>query len=163
VETKRHCLKRLGERVTACTFERQVVELHVRVAVLNRFSQLGRPQTVSVAAVAGFRQGLRSWRPIAGLCSRAGPRRSAQYCRSPHRLWSVSPRCAVSGRTDVVMKLFGPDKPTRLVAKDDDSGQSINARIAHRLSSGRYWVQIRHHHLGGGTGDCSIKVRMTWS
>ena len=35
VETKMHCLKRLGERVTARTFERQVVELHVRVAVLN--------------------------------------------------------------------------------------------------------------------------------
>ncbi len=43
VETKMHCLKRLGERVMARTFERQVVELHVRVAVLNRFSQLGRP------------------------------------------------------------------------------------------------------------------------
>ena len=49
VETKMHCLKRLGERVMARTFERQVVELHVRVAVLNRFSQLGRPQTVAVA------------------------------------------------------------------------------------------------------------------
>ncbi|MCK6403793.1 MAG: IS5/IS1182 family transposase, partial [Sphaerotilus natans subsp. sulfidivorans] len=33
-------------------FERQVVELHVRVAVLNRFSQIGRPQTVPVGAVA---------------------------------------------------------------------------------------------------------------
>ncbi len=52
VETKMHCLKRLGERVTARTFERQVVELHVRVAVLNRFSQIGRPQTVPVVAVA---------------------------------------------------------------------------------------------------------------
>ena len=52
VETKMHCFKRLGERVTARTFERQVVELHVRVALLNRFSQIGRPQTVPVAAVA---------------------------------------------------------------------------------------------------------------
>ena len=52
VETKMHCLKRLGERVMARTFERQVVELHVRVAVLNRFSQIGRPQTVPVGAVA---------------------------------------------------------------------------------------------------------------
>ena len=51
-ETKMHRLKRLGERVTARTFERQVVELHVRVAVLNRFSQIGRPQTVPVGAVA---------------------------------------------------------------------------------------------------------------
>ena len=36
----------------ARTFGRQVVELHVRVALLNRFSQIGRPQTVPVADVA---------------------------------------------------------------------------------------------------------------
>jgi hypothetical protein len=52
VETKKHCFKRLGERVMARTFERQVVELHVRVAALNRFTQLGRPTTVPVAAMA---------------------------------------------------------------------------------------------------------------
>ena len=51
VETKMHCFKRLGERVMARTFDRQVVELHIRVALLNRFSQLGRPETVAVAAV----------------------------------------------------------------------------------------------------------------
>lgn len=52
VETKMHCFKRLGERVMARTFERQVVELHVRVALLNRFTQLGRPTTVPVIAMA---------------------------------------------------------------------------------------------------------------
>lgn len=52
VETKMHCFKRLGERVMARTFERQVAELHVRVALLNRFTQLGRPATVPVAAMA---------------------------------------------------------------------------------------------------------------
>ena len=52
VETKMHCFKRLGEQVMARTFERQVVELQVRVALLNRFTQLGRPTTVAVAAVA---------------------------------------------------------------------------------------------------------------
>lgn len=52
VETKMYCFKRLGERVTARTFVRQLVELHVRVALLNRFSQIGSPQTVAVAAVA---------------------------------------------------------------------------------------------------------------
>lgn len=51
-ETKMHCFKRLGERVVARTFERQVVELHVRVALLNRFTQLGRPTTVPVVAMA---------------------------------------------------------------------------------------------------------------
>jgi hypothetical protein len=51
-----HGFKRLGERVMARTFERQVVgrvvALHVRVALLHRFTQLGRPTTVSVAAMA---------------------------------------------------------------------------------------------------------------
>ena len=36
----------------ARTFGRQVVQLHIRLALLNRFSQLGRPQTVVAAAVA---------------------------------------------------------------------------------------------------------------
>lgn len=38
VETKMNCFKRLGVRVMARTFERQVTELHIRVALLNRFS-----------------------------------------------------------------------------------------------------------------------------
>ena len=49
VETKMHCFKRLGERVMARTFERQVTELHIRVALLNRFTRLGCPVTVPVA------------------------------------------------------------------------------------------------------------------
>ncbi|MBP8285281.1 MAG: IS5 family transposase [Rhodoferax sp.] len=52
VETKMHCFKRLGERVMARTFERQVTELHVRVALLNRFTQLGCPTTVPVSVPA---------------------------------------------------------------------------------------------------------------
>ena len=52
VETKMHCFKRLGELVMARTFERQMVELHVRVALLNRFAQLGRTTTESVTAIA---------------------------------------------------------------------------------------------------------------
>lgn len=38
VETKMHCFKRLGEGVMARTFERQVTQLHVRGALLNRFT-----------------------------------------------------------------------------------------------------------------------------
>ena len=49
VETKMHCFKRLGERVTARRFDGQVAELQVRAAILNRFSMLGRPCTVVVA------------------------------------------------------------------------------------------------------------------
>lgn len=49
VETKMNCFKRLGEKVMARTFERQVVELNVRAAILNRFTELGTPVTVAVA------------------------------------------------------------------------------------------------------------------
>ena len=49
VETKMNCIKRLGERVMSRTFERQVNELHIRAAILNRFTELGRPQTAAVA------------------------------------------------------------------------------------------------------------------
>ena len=69
--TKMHSFKRLGERVMARTFERQVVELHVRVALLNRFTQLGRPTTVPVAAMAWLRLGLGSSRAAFDLCNQA--------------------------------------------------------------------------------------------
>ena len=48
VETKMRYFKLLGERVMARDFERQVAELQVRVAILNRFTQLGTPTTVRV-------------------------------------------------------------------------------------------------------------------
>jgi len=40
VETKMRCFKLLGERVMARDFDRQVAELQVRAAVLNRFTRL---------------------------------------------------------------------------------------------------------------------------
>ena len=49
VETKMSCFKRLGEKVMARTFERQVSELNIRASILNRFTELGTPQTVAVA------------------------------------------------------------------------------------------------------------------
>jgi len=49
VETKMNCLKALGERIVSRDFERQVAELHIRVAVLNRFTALGTPVTQRVA------------------------------------------------------------------------------------------------------------------
>lgn len=48
VETKMHCFKLLGSRLAARTFERQITELKVRAAILNRFSQIGTPNTVRV-------------------------------------------------------------------------------------------------------------------
>ncbi|UMM07973.1 IS5 family transposase [Gluconobacter frateurii] len=49
VETKMHCIKLLGQRLTARDFDRQITEVHVRIAVLNRFTALGIPLTHPVA------------------------------------------------------------------------------------------------------------------
>ncbi len=48
VETKMRCVKLIGERVMARDFDRQVAQLQVRAAVLNRFTQCGTPKTVCV-------------------------------------------------------------------------------------------------------------------
>jgi hypothetical protein len=45
VETKMHCVKLLGQRLSARDFERQVAEFQVCVAVLNGFTALGIPVT----------------------------------------------------------------------------------------------------------------------
>lgn len=45
VETRMRCLKLLGEPVMARDFDRQVAELQIRAAILNRFTALGTPQT----------------------------------------------------------------------------------------------------------------------
>ena len=48
VKTKMRCVKLMGEWVMAQDFDRQVAELQVRPAILNRFTQLGTPETVRV-------------------------------------------------------------------------------------------------------------------
>jgi hypothetical protein len=63
------------------------------------------------------------------------------------------------GPTDLVMKLFGPDSRTALIAEDDDSGVDLNARIAARLSPGTYYLQVRHYNRRAGVGKYSISVR----
>jgi hypothetical protein len=62
------------------------------------------------------------------------------------------------GRTDVVMRLFGPDSSTDVIATDDDSGVGLNARIVSDLVPGRYVVQVRHFSDTGGKGDYTIGV-----
>ena len=62
------------------------------------------------------------------------------------------------GPTDVVMKLFGPNSETALIAEDDDSGIDANARISASLTAGDYFVQIRHYNRASGMGKYSIKV-----
>ena len=62
------------------------------------------------------------------------------------------------GQTDVVMKLFGPNSQTSLLAEDDDAGVGLNARIVRNLIAGQYFVQVRHYNKTRGTGSYSIKV-----
>jgi hypothetical protein len=62
------------------------------------------------------------------------------------------------GKTDVVMKLYGPDNETALIAEDDDSGVDTNAKISAELIPGTYYVQVRHYNRQSGTGDYTIKV-----
>jgi hypothetical protein len=62
------------------------------------------------------------------------------------------------GPTDVHIGLFGPDSRTRLVAEDDDSGVSLNARIDTLLMAGRYFLRIRHSRPTG-TGGYRVGVR----
>ena len=45
VETKMFCIKRLGEKLMAKDFERQTNELLARISVLNKFTELGTPDT----------------------------------------------------------------------------------------------------------------------
>ena len=48
VETKMHCIKLLGQGLMARDFDRQVAEVQIRAAVLNGFTALGIPRTVTV-------------------------------------------------------------------------------------------------------------------
>lgn len=61
------------------------------------------------------------------------------------------------GPTDVVMGLYGPNDPTRLVAVDDDSGKDFNAKIRASLDAGKYWVRVRHWHPTG-TGRYQVEL-----
>ncbi len=47
-ETKMNCVKLLGQGLMARDFDRQVAELRVRIAVLNRYTALGIPVTEAV-------------------------------------------------------------------------------------------------------------------
>lgn len=62
------------------------------------------------------------------------------------------------GQTDVVMKLFGPNSETNLIAEDDDGGEGRNSKIVIDLLPGEYIVQIRHFNSQQGTGSYSISV-----
>lgn len=61
------------------------------------------------------------------------------------------------GIMDTVMKLFGPDSSTLLIAENDDDGYESNARISADLLPGKYLVQVRHFDAAT-TGSYQIKV-----
>ena len=44
-----HCLKLMGQSLMARDFDRQVAEIQIRIAVLNRDTALGIPVTETVA------------------------------------------------------------------------------------------------------------------
>ncbi len=87
--------KLLGERVMACDFDRQVAELQIRAAILNRFTALGTPKTHRGGWVRSTEG---ETRPHDDLCNRArmtyacnAPsssfsrhRRPAKLCQTPH-------------------------------------------------------------------------------
>jgi Astacin (Peptidase family M12A)/Bacterial pre-peptidase C-terminal domain len=62
------------------------------------------------------------------------------------------------GETDLVMKLFGPDTLTHLIAEDDDSGSGYNPRITADLLPGDYFVQVRHYNRLSGRGSYGVSV-----
>ena len=68
-------------------------------------------------------------------------------------------RIDTRGPTDVVMKLFGPNSETALIAEDDDSGIDTNALINADLIAAQYFVQVRHYNRASGQGKYSIKVQ----
>ena len=63
------------------------------------------------------------------------------------------------GPTDVVIKMYGPDSQTDLIAEDDDSGVDTNARMVTHLIPGVYYLQVRHYNRANGMGNYSIRVR----
>lgn len=63
-----------------------------------------------------------------------------------------------SGSTDLVLDLFGPDRPTALLASDDDGGTGLNPRVVLPLRPGAYYARVRHY-APSGTGRYTVRVR----
>jgi len=43
-----HCMKLMGQSLMARDFDRQVAEIQIRIAVLNRYTAIGIPVTEAV-------------------------------------------------------------------------------------------------------------------
>ena len=49
--TKMHCVKLLGQRLSARDFDRQVAEIQIRAVILNGFTALGITRAVAVCQI----------------------------------------------------------------------------------------------------------------
>lgn len=49
-----------------------------------------------------------------------------------------------NGVTDTFMTLHGPNSQIPEIARNDDGGASLNARIRRQIASGEYFVRVRH-------------------
>ena len=49
IEAKMRCLKAFGERIMARDPDRQTAEIHIRIALMNRFNALGTAEIIRVA------------------------------------------------------------------------------------------------------------------
>lgn len=49
IEAKMPCLTSFGERIMASDPDRQTVEIHIRIALMNRFNALGTAEIVRIA------------------------------------------------------------------------------------------------------------------
>ena len=65
-----NCIKLLGQSLMARHFERQVAEVQVRIAILNRYTTLGKPVTEPVGQV---RPGKGEVRSQTDLCNKVLP------------------------------------------------------------------------------------------
>jgi len=62
------------------------------------------------------------------------------------------------GGLGLVLALFGPGQPTRLVARDDDGGSGLNARVVAYLEPGKYYAQVRRYDPES-SGEYRVGVR----
>ena len=104
-------LEAFGERIPSRDPDRQTAEIHTRIALMNRFSALGRAKIMRVARASGARGTL-------GL--------SSSYATTP-----PCGRDAPDGRIDVDL---GPCGLPQLAGSDEDMRRQGQREARHRLA-----------------------------
>jgi hypothetical protein len=62
------------------------------------------------------------------------------------------------GSTDVLLNLYGPDNKAKFLARDNDAGARLNAKLILDLLPGKYYIQVRHVDGLKGTGKYKVFV-----